>query len=219
MSPPSEPARRVRGVLFDWDGVLHDSLGASFRVYNKILRELGKGGLTESEFLRLHSANWYEFYMRIGIERRLWRVADEMWGRFYADEKTRLYRDARRCLRRLREDGYRIALVSNGSRDRVERELGLFGVACFFESVICSQNASELKPSPIMLVKALNEIGLKRKEAVYVGDSDVDIMAAKRACVASVAISRSEEQADRLAAARPDFIFGSLDEMIEVLFR
>lgn len=181
----SKRARRLNGILFDWDGVLHDSLGANFRVYNKILGELGMRRLTEKEFVALQSANWYAFYMRIGIEKRLWREADDMWRRFYSSQKTGLYHDTKRCLSRLREEGYRIALVTNGSRERVARELALFGVTRFFDVVICSQNAGELKPSPVMLVRALERLDLKRSEAAYVGDSDVDIVAARRAHVAS----------------------------------
>ncbi len=204
---------RARGVMFDWDGVLLDSLGAAFNVYNKIFAGLGTKALTKDEFLRLQSPNWYDFYVKAGIPKALWKQVDEQWLRLYEEERPELQPDAVDCLGALKSEGFGLALVSNGSKGRVERELAEFKLASFFDSVLCGERKEELKPSPVMLEKTLIALRLDPVGAFYVGDSPADIQASKNAGVPSIAIARGPIQEERLRAERPDHLFGGLEGM------
>jgi HAD superfamily hydrolase (TIGR01509 family) len=204
-------------VMFDWDGVLIDSLGASFSVYNKIFADIGAKRLTKDEFLEYQSPNWYEFYRRIGLDERLWKKVDEDWVNLYEEEKPGLHDDAMRCLTRLKDNGFRLALVSNGSRERVDEELTRFRVRSFFDSLEFGVKKEQLKPSPFMLEKTLSLLKVKPGEAVYVGDSPPDIQAAKSAGIPSIALARGPIQTQRLGDENPDHIFGDLDQVTEFL--
>ena len=208
---------RVKGVLFDWDGVLLDSLGAAFNVYNKIFARVGTKMLTKDEYLELQSPNWYEFYVKIGLPVSLWKEVDHEWLRLYEEESPGLHPDALRCLSILKESGFKLALVSNGSRARVEKELASFDLGRLFEAVLFGEKKEELKPSPVMIQRALGVIGVGPRDAVYVGDSPADIQAARSAKVPAVAIARGPIQAERLRREGPDRMFADLDEMMSFL--
>ncbi|MDG6982969.1 MAG: HAD family hydrolase [Nitrososphaerota archaeon] len=210
---------KTTAVVFDWDGVLIDSMGASFNVYNKIFAAFGTRLLTKDEFLEYQSPNWYDFYQRIGLPQKFWKRADEDWVRLYAEEKPALHHDALKCLTALKDDRYMLALVSNGSKDRIEEELKRFRMRRIFDSLEFGVKKEHLKPSPYMLEKTLAALKIKPGEAVYVGDSPADIQAAKSANVISVALARGQIQAIRLAAEKPDHIFGDLDELAGFLAR
>ena len=135
----------------------------------------------------------------------------------YDEEKPDLHPDAMRCLATLKARGFRLALVSNGSRERVTGELERLKVRPFFDSVEFGAEKEHLKPSPYMLDKTLAALGIKPAEAVYVGDSPADIQAAKNARVPSIALARGPIQAQRLRAEGPDHIFGGLEEMTSFL--
>ncbi len=208
---------RVAGILFDWDGVLLDSLGAAFRVYNKIFAGLGARTLTKDEYLGLQSPNWYDFYAKVGLPTALWAQVDHEWVRLYEEEKPELHQDALRSLSALSGGGFRLGLVSNGSRARVEKELSRFGLGRFFQVVVFGERKEELKPSPVMLQKAMGVLGVKPVDVVYVGDSPADIQAAKNAEVPSIAIARGPIQVERLSRERPDLVFSGLDDMTKFL--
>jgi len=208
---------KVVGVMFDWDGVLLDSLGASFNVYNRVFSKLGTKRLTKDEFYRAQSPNWYEFYEKVGVPKSLWKEVDEMWVRLYKDEDPELYPDAMGCLGSLKRLGFRLALVSNGSTTRVESELARFGLAPFFQSIFCGEKKEELKPSPVMLERTLKVLGLGTREVVYVGDAPADVQAARNARVPVIAVARGPIQAERLRAEHPDRIFGGLGELADFL--
>ena len=211
--------RKTKGVLFDWDGVLLDSLGASFNVYNKIFAQIGTRALTKDEFLGLQSPNWYEFYTRVGVPKSLWKEVDAEWVQLYREERPDLYTDARGCLTVLKGSGFKLALVSNGSKGRVEAELGRFGLGKFFESVLCGEKMEELKPSPVMLERTLGVLGLQPSGAVYVGDAPADVQAAKNAGVPSIALARGPIQEERLRKESPDYVFGGLNDMTDFLVK
>jgi len=208
---------RVAGVLFDWDGVLLDSLGAAFNVYNKIFARVGTKMLTKDEYLELQSPNWYEFYVKIELPASLWKEVDHEWLRLYEEESPDLHPDALRCLSVLKGSGLKLGLVSNGSRSRVEKELARFGLGRFFETVLFGEKKEELKPSPVLIRRALGAMGVEPQDAVYVGDSPADIQAARNAGVPSIAIARGPIQAERLRGEKPDRTFVDLDEMTNFL--
>ncbi len=207
----------VDAVLFDWDGVLLDSLGAAFNVYNKIFARIGTKLLTKEQFLELQSPNWYDFYVKVGLPTSLWKEVDGEWLRLYGEESPELHVDARRCLDSLSSAGLKLALVSNGSRSRIEGELARFGLRPSFQVVLFGEKREELKPSPVMLERALEAIGVRPQGAVYVGDSPADIQAAKNAGVPSFAIARGSIQDERLRKEGPDRVFSGLTEMTEFL--
>jgi HAD superfamily hydrolase (TIGR01662 family) len=208
---------KTAGVIFDWDGVLLDSLGSSFNVYNRIFANLGVRRLTKDEFLEFQSPNWYEFYRKIGLPEKLWNIVDDDWLRFYEDEKPDLHPDALRCLATLRDQGFALALVSNGSEGRITEELVRLDMQPYFDSVEFGVKKEYLKPSPYMLEKTLAALAIKPREAVYVGDSPADIQAAKSAGVPSIALARGPIQDGRLRAENPDHLFRGLDEMTSFL--
>lgn len=208
---------RTTGVLFDWDGVLIDSLGASFNVYNKIFVQLGMRALTEDEFLEVQSPNWYEFYQKVGVPAKFWEETDEEWVRLYEDERPALYADAARCLDTLKRAKLKLALVSNGSKVRIEDELEKFNLRSRFDSVLFGVGKDQLKPSPYMLEETLGVLDIKPENAVYVGDSPADIQAAKNAHVPSIALARGPIQESRLGAEHPDFVFRGLDQVSDFL--
>jgi HAD superfamily hydrolase (TIGR01549 family) len=207
----------VAGVIFDWDDVLLDSLGASLNVYNKIFERIGARRLTMDEYLAVQSPNWYQFYLRLGVPESLWKEVDEEWVRLYQQESPALQPDAPGCLAALKEAGFKLALVSNGSKPRIERELARFRLRPFFESVLFGERKEELKPSPFMLEKTFHVFGMEARRSVYVGDSPADIQAAKRAEVPSVAIARGPIQAGRLRVEGPDLLLDGLGALVTFL--
>jgi HAD superfamily hydrolase (TIGR01549 family) len=208
---------KVFGVMFDWDGVLIDSLGASFNVYSKIFARLGARRLTKDEFLMVQSPNWYEFYTKVGVSKRFWKEIDNEWVRLYEEERPDLHQDSLECLTTLKKSGFRLGLVSNGSKARIEEELDRFKLGPFFDSTVFGARKEDLKPSPFMLDKTLKMLDLPAKNAVYVGDSPADMQAAKNAGVPSIALARGPIQRERLRAESPDLIFGGLNELTNFL--
>jgi HAD superfamily hydrolase (TIGR01549 family) len=76
---------------------------------------------------------------------------------------------------------YRLGVVTNGI-DRVQRaRLAASGLAPLFDTVVTSQGCGFAKPDPRILQVALDAMGVRPRQAVYVGDDPATDGAAARA--------------------------------------
>ena len=165
---------------------------------------------------RHYSPDWYRVYRAAKIPRAQWRLADELWAKGYARENPRLLPGARALLKKL-SSAYLTALVTSGDRERVHRQLTKFDFLRLFRVCICSEDASRRKPHPAPLRKAMQRLGVKPADCVYVGDTPEDIEMARRARVRCIGVIGPFPSSARLAAAHPDVLIHSITELAEIL--
>jgi HAD superfamily hydrolase (TIGR01509 family) len=205
-----------RAVLFDWDGTLLDSAESSFRSYQRLFAPYGID-FTRELFAKTYAPDWYRTYEGIGLARDRWDEADARWLVLHAEETCALRAGAAEALAMLARAGVTAALVTSGSRVRVERELGQLGVKESFAELVCGEDAVRKKPDPEALQLALRRLGLEAAEAAYVGDSPEDVSMARAAGVFAVGVEGGFPNAEALRAAAPDLVAESLIDAVAVL--
>jgi putative hydrolase of the HAD superfamily len=118
----------------------------------------------------------------------------------------------RESLARLRAAGIRLGVVSN-SDGRVDQALAAAGLAEYFEVVIDSGQVGYEKPDPRIFQAALDTLGVRPEEAVYVGDLyEVDVIGARAAGLAAVLLTPTGS-----APAPGCHIASSLHDLVDVL--
>ena len=208
--------RPLRAVLFDWDGTLADTAEASFRCYVRMFADLGIDFDREA-YRRTYSPDWYYTFRCVGLPEERWADADERWLRYFAEETVALIDGARDALDTLRRRGVTQAIVTSGSRPRIERELIAHGLHEHFSDVVCGHDTERRKPHPDPLHLALRRLGVAASEAAYVGDSPEDVMMAKAANVYAVAVPGAYPNRDALAAAGADVIAEDIGGAVSAL--
>jgi HAD superfamily hydrolase (TIGR01509 family) len=206
----------VRAVFFDWDGTLIDSAEASFRTYQRVFGAYGLA-FDRELYARSYSPDWYRTYQIVGLPRRVWRQADEMWLSHYTEEEAALLPGAEEALRSLATAGVAAGLVTSGSRARIEKELEALGLATRFSALVCSEDSPRRKPDPDPLRVGLARLSVAPPEAACVGDSPEDIAMAQAAGVFSVGIPGGFPNREALAAAGPDLLASDLADAVERL--
>lgn len=130
-----------------------------------------------------------------------------------AAEKVQLAPGAREALNELKQMRKKIVVVTNNGRIGAERTIDRLGLNGIFDGVVTRDDVEELKPDPGIVLKALNLVNVDREDAILVGDSVIDIKAAKAASIRSVAVPTGPFPAARLLQEEPDFIVGSFLEV------
>ena len=179
---------QIKVVAFDCDGVMFDTTKANMAYYNEILQHFGRPTLTPDQFAYCHS-----------------HTADQSISYLFNDDKrfkeAQQYRKSmsyipflkymvvephlKLLLEKLRPR-YKTAIATNRSNtmDRVLSEHGLEG---YFDLVVSSSDVDRPKPYPDPLIKILEYFEIEASNALYVGDSELDEIAAKAAGVPFVA--------------------------------
>lgn len=130
-----------------------------------------------------------------------------------------LFPDAIEVLQTLREQGYKVALVTNSMFPMWMRdtELHAFEIFDFFDVRITSGDSGYMKPHPAIYERALDLLGVLPDEAVFVGDRPAnDIAGANEVGLVSVLISPAHLERE-LDGVEPDYIISTLSELPPIL--
>lgn len=118
--------------------------------------------------------------------------------------------DVARTMTRLAAAGLRLAVTTSDDRAPTLRTLVDLQVADLVEVVVAGDDGITPKPAPDPLLLAADRLGVAIGNTLYVGDSIVDVEAARAAGVAAmVAVGRP----DGPAAQRADGVIGSIEEI------
>jgi phosphoglycolate phosphatase len=180
--------------VFDWDGTLVDTLGM---IYRANVAAMGHFGITMSRewFRERYTPDWRQGYRELGIPEPLWAAMSDRWASEMARMRPRAMPWARGALRALKASGIRVGLVTASTRAVVEPNLDRLNLAGVFESTWYADDVEHSKPHPEALLRALDELGVRAAETVYVGDTIVDLDMANRAGVAFAAVGSTTPDA------------------------
>ena len=113
--------------------------------------------------------------------------------------KTFFYPEALTTLRKLRERGAKIAIISSKTSHRIREAFVRDKVEDLIDFIIGCEEVTELKPSPEGIFLALERFAAKPEDALYIGDSTTDAEAAKNAGVAFYGVTHGVTTAEELA--------------------
>jgi HAD superfamily hydrolase (TIGR01509 family) len=111
--------------------------------------------------------------------------------------------------------GRRVGIVSNNSRAAIQANLDAYDLTVHI-TVIAARtpdNAHRLKPHPDLLLAALAQLDTKPEDAVFVGDSPSDIVAAHAANVTVIGYANKPGKHERLSDQDPTHIITAMDDL------
>jgi phosphoglycolate phosphatase len=167
--------RRIRGVVFDCDGVLFDSRDVNRHYYNHILLALGLEPMSpeDEEYVFMHTVD--TSLQRIIPPQLRARAAEVQGHMTYDDFIDRMVPEPGlfELLRVLEGLGVRMAVNTN-RKNSMEMVLRRFELTRFFHPVMTAAKVVRPKPDPEGLRRIVEDWGFAVQEMSYLGDSSVD---------------------------------------------
>ncbi len=188
-----------KAILFDVDGVLLDSDEALARLFADCVQHFGFPRPPREKVLRyagLSGLQWISHLLpKKFFDKNKKRARNWLWAH-YADYNKRYARvtpGALETVKKLRARGVRTGIVTNGYYWQFKELDKMFGLnAVDFVATTDSQGKRlKPKPAPDLLRLAVRELGVKPSEALYVGDTRVDVLAGERAGVKTILLARA----------------------------
>ena len=211
----------IKGVIFDLDGTLIDSLVAYRMAFNKTverynlkpidIRELAN---FLNQFLTLEEVlnNLYSNLNHDDIQ----TFMVEMKNEFIALSKDyiTLKPHARDVLFSLKDQGLKIGIATGrmSKGDGKWRELKNLKIDSFVDAVVTA-GETKPKPDPASLIRCVQELGLTMDECVFVGDSRADVIAGRSAGIQIIALPTGVASKDQLLEETPNFLLDSLSQL------
>jgi len=198
--------RSVNSLLFDLDGTLVDTIPLILHSFRETFRLLGLPPRDDRELLMQVGRPLAEQARDIDPG-RAGEIFD-LYQRVYDDNYRHLVREypgVREALSALRERGYRIAVVTSKRRCNASRDLELFGLAPYCETLVTAEDTENHKPHPEPVLKALEKLGISAREATFIGDSPFDVRSAHAAGLPAGVVGWGPFPGDTLEKERPDY--------------
>lgn len=201
----------VKAALFDLDGTLIDSTEAIVDCFFHTFDVLGvdrpprrqivsRISLTlETQFSQLIDHDPHEC-ARIYRE-KYFRVGPAM---------THLHEGATEILEQCRDSGLRMGFVTSKLRAASELLLEHLDVLYHFEARVGPDDVVNPKPDPEPLWMALDQLGLTPEDAVYLGDTPLDVRAAHAAGIPCIALTTGYASEHELKSENPAVICANL---------
>jgi HAD superfamily hydrolase (TIGR01549 family) len=204
----------ITTLLFDWDGTLVDSAMSSYLTFQKALEHCGVA-FTWEQFEKHFTPDWHRMYEAVGLEPARWPAADAAWKSSYPCVEYSLVAGARETLVALRKRGYRLGVVTSGSRWRLVNEIRDFGLNGVFDVVICHEDVTHRKPDPEGLIRAAAQLACEASCCCYVGDVPEDILAGKNARMHTVGVRSGFPTSRKLPQSNPDLHLEQIPQLLE----
>ncbi len=168
-------------VIFDMDGTLVDSSITIVNAINYVRDKLSLPPLTKD--IILTKVNDPELNPALFFyETEEFTPQQEEWfSEYYTnnhEKELQLYDGIEELLKELKTKDYLLAIATNSYRDSTLKSLNHLNILDYFSSIACYDDVGRGKPAPDMLEKNLKDTNVEAKEAIFVGDSERDLMAA-----------------------------------------
>jgi phosphoglycolate phosphatase len=217
------PLARVRAVAFDLDGTLVDSAPDLAAAANAMLEALGHARLPEARIVAL-IGNGIDRLVDGALAASTGRATDTrplatasaLFRRCYAErlfDRSRVYPGVIEGLEALDALGVARCCITNKASAFTMPLLDAADLARRLAFALCADRPEERKPAPDMLIAACTRLDVAPGEMLYVGDSRIDIEAARAAGCPVAVVDYGYHHGFSLAAERPDWIIGSLVEL------
>ncbi len=211
-----------RLVIFDLDGTLLDTLGDLAAAGNHALRQMG---------FPLHETEAYKLFVGNGIPNLIHRILPqehsdeqhkqcyELFNKYYTAHKTDLtapYAGISELVRQLEGIGI-ICCVNTNKAHEFANELVQRFFGGSIRAVIGQGGGFALKPSPEAALELCSRFGIQKEDAIYVGDSNVDMQTAAAAGIDGCGVLWGFRSREELEACEPKHIAEDVSQLEHII--
>jgi len=201
--------------LFDFDGVLVDSLDVHVQAAKWSLEKIGQPIIqNKADYLDLFDDNFYEAMLKKGVDlKKFFKAFSSSWRSavdHYGDIKPFSF------MLPVLEDLSRIhnlGIISSSSVETINKALAQKQYGSFFQVILGSQSAFSKK---IKIANAIDQFHVQSGNTYYIGDTVGDIKEGKQAGVITVAVTWGWHPRGRLLEANPDFLIDTPEELLKL---
>ncbi len=207
----------IRAIIFDMDGVVADTEPIYFLVDYNVLKSFGIVN-TKKDYVKSVGLPARHFYNKvvaeknsdIDINKMLQRRETEV-NMAFASTKIKPSKGFKELAKKLKSQGYTIALASGGPRKRIDDILSSLKLKNIFSAIVSANDVKMNKPAPDIYIEAAKRLNMSPDECVAVEDSETGVTSAKSAGLKCIAVRTKQTEEHDLSAA--DVIVSSLKEI------
>ena len=206
-------------ILYDLDGTIVDTRQDIIKSVRYALETLKGPELTDDEIKDCVGTGLHALIKQVfrTEDEKLADRGSKLYREHYKKhmlDHTHLYTGAREFLEYFKDR--KQAVITNKPNPFSSQILEALGVAHYFIAILAGDNGLPFKPDPAAIHHLMEATGATEEETLFVGDSPIDIQAARNAGVEVVTLSHGFASEATLREAKPDHIVHNFDELLRL---
>ena len=209
----------MKYLLFDLDGTIIDTLEGLKNAVNHALNHYNYPNRTLDE-VRLFIGNGVQKLLErsfpIGTSKEELEQGFELFKDYYEShfiEESIPYKGMFEALTELKKN-YVLAVVSN-KNDPFAKKLVEHYFPKIFTVIQGTYNDKPKKPDPYIVNKCLEQLGAKKEECLFIGDTPVDVQTAENSSLRKIIVTYGFRSKEELKKVVPNEIFvNTIEEMV-----
>lgn len=214
---------KFKGIIFDLDGTLVNSLEDIADAMNSVLQGLN---------FPTHSYDTYQYFIGSGLrnlvskalpatvnnETEIDRCYHLMLSayRTICTRKTKAYDGIFELLDELKSRNIKLSVFSNKADD-LTKEITATLFPDYFYPIMGLTTESLKKPNPFKTVEISKNFGLKAEEIIFIGDSDIDMQTATNANMCAVGVLWGYRPEEELISNGAKYVLNHPSDLIDIL--
>ena len=213
---------RIRGVLFDMDGLVLDTEKLYTRFWREACAAYGFSMSREQALRmraansRLGEANLHEFFGPTADYRAIRARRIALMDAYIDQNGVQAKPGIFELLAYLKQRGISAAITSSAPMERIEKHLGSLGLFSRFDRVCSGYEVPRGKPFPDIYLQGAAALGLRPEQCLALEDAPTGIESAWRAGCHPVMVP-DQDRPDRLALSRCFAVADSLTDVMVLL--
>ncbi|MDE6867581.1 MAG: HAD family hydrolase [Clostridia bacterium] len=180
----------AKGIIFDLDGTLLNTIGDIHKVLNECLTAFGLENISVEKCTRLvgHGA---KRLVQDAVDGEIWEEVYKLYAKKFSEcenESTTLYEGEEDVLSELQNRGVKFAVVTNKPQRATENVCRKLLSNYHFCALFGQSGEYPLKPDPTATLKATEIMGLQKQDCIFIGDGETDVLTAKNAGLDCVSV-------------------------------
>lgn len=210
---------QYKGIIFDLDGTLVDSLDAHFKSWIQAFHEFKFNVSSEKlkqEFGKTSHDIIKSLCPKLGedIIEKITQRRNELFQTQFI-YKVRPFESVIPLLESL--TNFKLIVASSNDKKTLNKILNVTKLKNYITDIVSHEEVQYGKPHPQIHQKAAQKLGIDPKLCIGVGDTIYDIISAKKAGMFSVAVASGEQTVDYLKSANPDIVISDIGQIKDVL--
>ena len=198
--------------LFDFDGVVVDSLELYEKAVNLCLKKIGSPIIeNRADFLALFEENFYDAIRKKGVDvKKFTKMSAAIAPTLNYDQVSPFY-DLAPVLEELKKNNA-LVIVSSNSTYAINLVLSKYNFSRYFQNVLGYEFMFSKSEK---IIHSMHELNIENGRTYYIGDTTGDIKEGKEAKVKTVAVTWGWHSREKLKLIKPDYIIDAPEEMLK----
>ncbi|MBS3053140.1 MAG: HAD family hydrolase [Candidatus Aenigmarchaeota archaeon] len=205
----------IKAVIFDWNGVIADSLKLDHKLFLEDIKHHKIKVPRSMKFYKsLYNSNLFKNLLKLGFPREVLENDTSYKDRYIKQiRQTKLFPGIKSLLETI-HNKYKIAIITSNYNVTVDAFNKLYRIHNLFDSVLTA-DSHRYKEEKIRIF--LQKFSLQKDEVIFIGDTLADIEICKKSGLKIIAVTWGYHERPRLKKAKPDFVADKPKDILKII--